>query len=153
MDIGDYMERPGKDRRLPKPKHGPSLMIQNNFPSYQTFPDYIAMTTAAELTKQPQKDVRGILPEKKRMPHRWLACLKRTPPKVGFQNNDIYVAHTSDEEHHYEEPKEKRESEEMKEQQEKNVKKLKLNDIANLSHEEEYTEKNYESIKEQETAV
>ena len=43
-------------------------MIQNNFPSPKTCPDYIAMTTAAKLTKQPLQEVRGILPEKKRCP-------------------------------------------------------------------------------------
>ena len=119
MDIRDYMERPANDKGLPKPKCGPGLMIQNNFPSPQTCPDYIAMTTAAEPTKLPPKEIRGILPEKKKMPHGWSACLKRKPPKVGFQNNDIYVVHTSDEEHHYEEPKEKEEPQKTKEPQEK----------------------------------
>ena len=91
MDIGDYyMERPANDKRLLKPKCGPSHMIQNNFPSTQTYPDYIAITAAAELTKPPIKEIRGILPEKKKMPCGWPACLNRMPPKVGFQNNDIY---------------------------------------------------------------
>ena len=121
MDIRDYMERPANDRRPPKPKHIPSLMIQNNFPSPQTSPDYIAMTAAAELTKQSLKEVRGILPEKIKMSSGWPACLKRMPPKVGFQNNDIYMKQTSDEEHHYEEPKEKEEYQETKELQEKNM--------------------------------
>ena len=80
-------------------------MTQNHFPSPQTCPDYITMTAAAESTKQPPQKVRGILPEKKKMPHGWPACLKRLPPKVDFQNNDIYMVHTSNEEQHYEEPK------------------------------------------------
>ena len=153
------MERPANDRRPPKPKCGPSLMIQNNFPAPQTCPDYIAMPTAAETTKQPLKEVRGILPEKKKTPHGWPASLKKTPPKVGFQNNNIYVVHTSDEEHHYEEPKEKEESQGMKELQEKNIYifyKLKINDdvdLSNVPHEEEYTDEHYESIKEWETTV
>ena len=121
MDIRDYMERPTNDKRPPKPKHGPCLMIQNNFPSPQTCPDYIAMTVAAESTKQPLQEVRGILLEKKKTCHAWPVCLKRIPSKVGFQNNDIYMVHTSDEEHHYKEPKEKEESQETKELQEKNV--------------------------------
>ena len=121
MDVKDYMERLANDKRLPKPKCGPSLMIQNYFPSPLTSSDYIAMTAAAESTKLPIKEIRGILPVKKKMPHGWLACLKRTPPKVGFQNNDIYVAHTRDEEHHYKEPKEKEESQETKEPEEKNM--------------------------------
>ena len=87
----------------------------------QTCPDYIAMTAAAELTKLPLKEVRDILPEKKKMTHGLPVCLKRMPPKVGFQNNDIYMVHISDKEHHYEEPKEKKESQDTKEPQEKNM--------------------------------
>ena len=78
-------------------------MIQNYFPTPQTFPDYIAMTAAAELTKPPIKEIKGILPKKKKMPQGWSACLKHMPLKVGFQNNDIYELHTSHEEHHYNE--------------------------------------------------
>ena len=158
MDVRDYMERPLNDKRQPKPKHGPSLMIQNNFPSPQTCPDYIAMTAATESAKPHLKEVRGILPEKKKMSHGWPVCLKRMPPKVGFQNNDIYVVHTSDDEHHYEEPKEKEDSQETKELQEKNVCFYKLNikdnvDLSNVPHEEECTDKNYKSIEELETAM
>ena len=85
-------------------------MIQNNFPLSQTCSDYTAMTATTESMKQPLKEIRGILPQKKKMPQGWPACLKRVPSKVGFQNNNIYLLHTSDEEHHYKEPKEKEES-------------------------------------------
>ena len=37
-------------------------------------------------------------------------------PKAGFQNNDIYVIHASDEEHHYKELKEKNNSRKPKNQ-------------------------------------
>ena len=66
----DYMTRPANDRRLSKlyKRHGPSLMIQNNYPSPQTSPDYLTMIAALEQMKQPLKEIRGILPEKKKMP-------------------------------------------------------------------------------------
>ena len=69
MDVRDFSERPQSDKRLPKPKRGPNLMIQSFIPSPLTYPDYIAMTAAAaEPTKPPMKEVRGILPKKKKMP-------------------------------------------------------------------------------------
>ena len=111
MDVRDFMERLANDKSPPKP----SLMIQNNFPSPHTCPDYIAMT--AELTKLPLKEIRGVLPKKKKMPCRWPTCLKRLPPKAGFQNN-IYVINTSEEEHHYDKLKEKEELQETKEPKE-----------------------------------
>ena len=46
MDVRDFSERLANDKRPPKPKHGPSGMIQSFFPSPQTCPDYIAMITA-----------------------------------------------------------------------------------------------------------
>lgn len=114
IDIRDYMERPANDRRLPKPnkRHGPSLMIQNNCPTPQTSPTYLTMVTATEQMKQPMKEIRGILPEKKKTPHGWPLCLKRTCPKVAFRNNDIYIISRDEDDHHYEEPKEPQELQE-----------------------------------------
>ena len=113
IDITDYMERPANDRTPPKPKCGLSLMIQNFCPTSQTSPDYLVMTAAAEPVKQPLREIRGILLEKKKTPHGWLACLKKTPPKVAFRNNDIYLVRSSDEDdHNYEEPKEPQERQE-----------------------------------------
>ena len=54
-DVRDFMERLANDKRPPKPKCGPSLMIQNFFPTPLTCPDYIAMNAAAELTKHTHK--------------------------------------------------------------------------------------------------
>ena len=69
--------------------------------------------------------------------------------------------HTSnDENHHYEEPKEKKDAQkEDKEPRERNKRVFyKLNikeniDLSNTPHEEEYTNENFESIEEKETAV
>ena len=94
IDIRDYMERPTNDRRPPKPnkRWGPRLMIQNNCPTPQTSPTYLAMMTASGPMKQPLKEIRGILLDKKKMPHRWPACLKKTSQKVAFGNHEIYIA-------------------------------------------------------------
>ena len=106
---------------------------------------------AAEPTKPPIKEARGILPKKNKTP--WPTCLKSLPLKAAFQNNDIYAVHTSDDEHHYEETKEK-ESQEEKEPKKKNMRvfyKLNLKenvDLSNTPHKEEYTDENYESIEE-----
>ena len=62
---------------------------------------------ATDPTKPHLTKVRGIIPEKKKTPRGWLVCLKKLPPKAMFHNNDIYVVHTSEDEQHYEEPKEK----------------------------------------------
>ena len=86
MDMKDFSERLANDKRLPKPKCSPSLMIQNFFPSPLTCPDYVAMTAAdaAEPTKPPIKEVRVILPKKKKVSQGWPTCLKRSPPKAAF---------------------------------------------------------------------
>ena len=108
--------------------------------------------SAAEQGKQPMREVRGILPKKKKMPHGWPACLKKSLPKVAFRNNDIYLVRSSDEDGHpYEESWEKEET------QEKNMRvfyKLKINgDLSRLPHEEEFNEDNYESVEEWETTM
>ena len=70
MDVKDFSERPANDKRPPKPKCGPNLKIQNFFPSLLTCPNYVAMTAAAaaEPTKPPIKEGRGILPKKNKVP-------------------------------------------------------------------------------------
>ena len=84
MDMKDFSERFANDKRPPKPKHDPSLMILIFFPSPLTCPNYVAITAAAavEPTKPPIKEVRGILPEKKKVIQGWSTCLKRTPQKL-----------------------------------------------------------------------
>ena len=83
IDIRDYTERPANDRRPPKLKCIPSLMIQNFCPTPQTSPDYLAMTATLELVKQPLREARGILLEIK-MLQGWPTCLKIIPPKGGL---------------------------------------------------------------------
>ena len=91
--------------------------------------------------KSHKNEVQGILPDKRRVPHGWPACLRRQPCRVAFQNNVIYVI--DDEE--YEEPRERHP---------KGQYKLKIADnpaAQNMPHEEAYSNNNYESI--DETAI
>ena len=86
------------------------------------------------------------MPNKRKTPHGWPACLKKQPPRVAFKNNDIYMVN-SKESDHYEEPKDC------------NMRvfyKLKVNKdptSKHMPHEEDFDDGNYESIEEQETAV
>ena len=91
-------------------------------------------------------EIWGILPDKRRTPHGWPACLKKQPPRVAFKNNDIYMIN-DEESNPYEEP------------QERNMRvlyKLKVNEdptSKNIPHEEQFDDYNYEPIEEKETAV
>ena len=51
----------------------------------------------------PPSEVRGIMPERRKMPHGWPKCLEKTL-KLVLHNNDLYK---QVENHHYEEPEEK----------------------------------------------
>ena len=99
---------------------------------------------AATPAKPHQTEIQGILPDNRRIHHRWPTCLRKQPPRVAFKNNDIYMV--NDEEHDtYEEPKER------------NLRvmyKLKVCNnptSKNMPHEEEFDDDNYKSI--EETAV
>ena len=101
LDQVYYRARPANDRRLHKPtrRWGPTLMIPNNCPTPQTSPDYITMVASLQQEKQPVKEVRGISRKKKKTPHIWPKCLKRSPLKITFQNNDLYNMQKA--EYHY----------------------------------------------------
>ena len=99
---------------------------------------------AATPAKPHRTKIQGILLDKRRVPHRWPACLRRQPPRVAFRNNDIYMIN-DEESDIYEEPKERHL---------KVLYKLKVcEDPAskNMPHEEEFNDNNYKSI--DETAV
>ena len=82
-------------------------MLQNLIPPLGC-PDYMSMNTAIAGVPKPQTtEIRGILPEKKKVPRGWLTCLKRLPMKAPFHHNNIYDTHENESEHHYKEPKEK----------------------------------------------
>ena len=121
-------------------------MTQGPCPTPQTSPSYIAMNVATVPAKPDHMEIWGILPDKRRTPHGWPACLKKQPSRVAFRNNDIYMVN-SEESDPYGEP------------QERNVRvfyKLKVNKdptLKNMPHEEDFDDDNYESIEDKETAV
>ena len=59
------------------------------------------------------QEIRSILPEKRKVPRGWPTCLKRSPPKATFQNNNIYARSTESSENLYEEPQEMKIQEEQ----------------------------------------
>ena len=64
-------------------------------------------TTAAAVRAKPHRtEIWGILPDKRKVPHGWPACLRRQPPRVAFTNNDIHVVN-DEESSNYEEPRER----------------------------------------------
>ena len=94
IDITDYLERPANDRRSPqhKQKFMTPTVTQGHCPTPQNSPTYIAMNTAAATPAKPhQTEIWGILPDKRRIPCGWPACLKKQPPRVAFKNNYIYM--------------------------------------------------------------
>ena len=104
------------------------------------------MNVATVPAKPHQIEIWGILPDKRRTPHGWPACLKKQPPRVAFRNNDTYMVNGE-------------ESDPYKETKERNVRviyKPKVNEdptSKNMPHEEDFDNDNYKSIEEKEMAV
>ena len=138
VDMTDFFDRPPNEKRSPRPKQAKSN--QEQCPTPQNSPTH-APKTAAVPAKPHKNEIWGILPDKRRVPHGWPACLGGQPPRVAFRNNDIYII--DDEE--YEEPRERHPKVQYK---------LRIceNPAAqNMPHEEEFDDNNYESI--DETAI
>ena len=142
VDITNFFDRPQNEKRSPRP-----TPIKNNSeqcPTPQNSPTHMPRSSVPappiSPTKPHRNEIRGVLPDKRRVPHGWPACLRRQPPRVAFRNNNIYVI---DDE--YEEPRERHPKVQYK---------LRLADnpaAQNMPHEEDYSNNNYESI--YETAV
>ena len=148
IDISDFFERPSNDKRSPRPKQTTMThsTTQGHCPTPQNSPTYVPMNTAtaAAPAKPHRTEIWGILPDKRKVPHGWPACLRRQPPRVAFKNNDIYMIDDEDGNTY----------KEAKERHPKVQYKLKICDnpaAKNLPHEEEYNDNNYEST--DETAV
>ena len=101
---------------------------------------YLPMNAVAAPPAKPHRtEIWGILPDKRRVPHGWPACLRKQPPRVAFRNNDIYMVND----------KESDICEELRERHPKVLYKLKVcKDPAskNMPHKEEFDDNNYESI-------
>ena len=138
VDMTNFFDRPQNEKRSPRPNpehcptppNSPTRMPKSSVPAPPVSP-----------TKPHRSEIRGVLPDKRRVPHGWPACLRRQPPRVAFRNNDIYVV----EDEEYEEPREMNPKVQYK-------LRLAENPVAqNMPHEEDYSDGNYESI--DETAV
>ena len=149
VDIKDFFERPPNEKRSPRPKQTTTthLTTQEQCPTPPNSLTYIPMNTAtaAAVPAKPHRtEIQGILPDKRKVPHGWPACLRRQPPRVAFKNNDIYIV-DNEESSNYEE---------LKERHPKVQYKLRVceNPAAkNMPHDEEYDDNNYKLI--DETAV
>ena len=143
IDVTDYSERLSDDKRFPRPKQ--TDLTQGHCPTPQNNPTYFAMNALAVAPVKPHRtEIWGILPDKRKVPCGWPACLRRQPPRVVFKNNDIYVAN-NEEPSNYEEPRERHPKDQYK------LRVCENPAAKNMPHEEEYDDNNYESI--DETAV
>ena len=135
VDMTDFMTDPRMKRGL-QDLNRPKL-IQSNAPHLRIAPHTPKSSVSTTPPAKPHRnEVWGILPDKRRVPHGWPACLRRQPPRVAFRNNDIYVVEDED----YEEPRERHPKVQYK---------LRLCDnpaAQNMPHEEDFDDNNYESI-------
>ena len=99
VDMTNSLTDPQNEKRSPRPnsEHCPT---PPNSPT--CMPKSSVAAPPISPTKPHRSKIRGVLLDKRRVPHGWPACLRRQPPRVAFRNNDIYVV--DDEE--YEEPRE-----------------------------------------------
>ena len=138
VDMMDFFNRPQNEKRSPRPTQLCAEPNSEQCPTPQNSPTHTPKSSVSTTppAKPHRNEVQGVLPDKRRVPHGWPACLRRQPPRVAFRNNDIYIIDDED----YEEPRER---------QPKVQYKLKLCDnpaAQNMPHEEDYSNNNYESI-------
>ena len=138
IDVTDYSERPSSDKRSPRPKQ--TDMTQGHCSTPQNSPTYLAMNAVAVAPAKPHRtEIWGILPNKRKVPYGWPACLRRQPPRVAFKNNDIYMVN-NEEPSNYKEPRERHPKVQYK------LRVCKNPAAKNMPHEKEYDGNNYESI-------
>ena len=138
VNMTDFFKRPPNEKRSPRPKQ--ANLNQEQCPTPQNSPTHTpkSSVSATAPAKPHRNEIWGILPDKRRVPHGWPACLRRQPPRVAFRNNDIYIV--DDEEY-----------EELRERLPKVQYKLRISDnptAQNMPHEEEFDDNNYKSIDE-----
>ena len=142
IDVTDYSERTANDKRSPRTKQTDTTHVttQGHCPTPQNSPTYLAINAVAAAPAKPHRtEIWGILPDKRKVPHGWPACLRRQPPRVAFKNNKIYMVNDE----------EAKSYEELRERHPKVQYKLKISNnpaSKNIPHEEEYDDDNYESI-------
>ena len=91
IDITDFFDRPQNEKRSPRPKQTQSNSEQ--CPTPQNSPTHTPKSSVSTTppVKPHRNEIWGVLPDIRRVPHGWPACLRRQQPRVAFRNNDIYV--------------------------------------------------------------
>ena len=140
VNMTNFFDRPQNEKRSPRPK--PLEHNSEQCPTPQNSPTHLPKGSVPTTSISPiiphRNEIWGVLPDKRRVPCGWPACLRRQPPRVAFQTNDIYVVEDED-------------YEEQRERQPKVQYKLKIADnpvAQNMPHEEDYSDNSYESIDE-----
>ena len=136
-----FLKDPHNEKRSPRPKQ--IDLTQEYCPTPQNSPTHVQMNSAAAVapTKPHRNKIWGILPDKRKVPCGWPACLRRQPPRVAFKNNDIYIV-DDEESSNYKERRERHPKVQYK------LRVCKNSAAKNMPHEEEYNDNNYESIDE-----
>ena len=81
VDMTNFFDRPQNEKRSPRPK-----LIESNTeqcPTPQNSPTHASKPPVSP-AKPHRNEVWQILPDKRRVPHGWPACLRRQPPRVAF---------------------------------------------------------------------
>ena len=100
VDMMVFFDRPQNEKRSPGPE--PIGNNSDQCPTCQNSPTHTSKPLVSP-TKPHRNKIWGVLPDKRRVPHGWPACLRRQPPRVAFRNNDIYIVEDED----YEEPRDR----------------------------------------------
>ena len=81
VNMTNFFDRPQNEKRSPRPK--PIESNPEQCPTPQNSPTHMAKLLVLPI-KSHRNEVQGILPDKRRVPHGWPACLRRQPPRVAF---------------------------------------------------------------------
>ena len=86
VDMTGFFDRPQNEKRSPRPK--PLEHNSEQCPTPQNSPTHLPKssvpTTPISPMKSHKNEIWGVLPDKRRVPHGWPACLRRQPPRVAF---------------------------------------------------------------------
>ena len=74
VNMTNFFDRPQNEKRSPRPK--PLEHNSEQCPTSQNSPTHMAKLPVSPV-KPHRNEVRGILPDKRRVPHGWPACLRR----------------------------------------------------------------------------
>ena len=81
-----FFDRPQNEKRSPRPK--PIESNTDQCPTPQNSPTHVPKSSVPTIptlpTKPHRNEIWGVLPDKRRVPHGWPACLRRQPPRVAF---------------------------------------------------------------------